>query len=87
MDRYLIETPHTADDCQRLVEEIYAMGFLLRFEWGCNAGVHCGWAIIEADSEAQARLAVPPLVRAKARVVKLNQFQPEDLATSHSDEK
>ena len=38
------------------------------------AGVHSGWAIIEAENEAQAHLAVPPLVRGQARVTKLNKF-------------
>ena len=32
MTRYLIETPHTAQNCQRLVEEVYAKGFLHNFE-------------------------------------------------------
>jgi hypothetical protein len=74
MDRYLIETPHTAQDCKMIVHQIYAMGYLYHFDWGCMDGVHSGWAIIEAESEAQARLAVPPLLRSKARVVKLCKF-------------
>jgi hypothetical protein len=74
MERYIIETPHTDQDCQQLVDEVYAMGFLNHFEWGCKSGVHSGWAIIEAESEDQARLAVPSFVRRKARVVKLNRF-------------
>ncbi len=74
MDRYLIETPHTAEDCHRLVGQIYASGFLYHFDWGCKAGVHSGWAIIEAENEAQARLAVPSMMRKQARVVRLNKF-------------
>ncbi len=74
MDRYLIETPHTAQDCKLLVEQVYATGYLYHFDWGCKAGVHSGWAIIEAENEAQARLAVPSIVRRQARVVKLNKF-------------
>ena len=74
MDRYLIETPHTAQDCQLLVDQIYAMGYLHHFDWGCESGIHCGWAIIEAENEAQAQLAVPSLVRKKARVIKLKKF-------------
>jgi hypothetical protein len=31
MERYLIETPHTAHDCQMLVDEVYAMGYLNHF--------------------------------------------------------
>jgi len=75
MDRYLIETPHTAQDCQMLVDQIYAMGYLHHFDWGCQDGVHSGWAIIEAENEAQARLAVPSLLRKKARVIKLVKFE------------
>ncbi|OGO63363.1 MAG: hypothetical protein A2030_05330 [Chloroflexi bacterium RBG_19FT_COMBO_50_10] len=75
MDRYLIETPHTARECQLLVDQVYAMGYLHHFEWGCESGVHTGWAIIEAESEAQAQLAVPSLIRKKARVIKLIKFE------------
>ncbi len=74
MERFLIETPHTAQDCHLLVQQIYASGYLYHFDWGCKAGVHTGWAIIEAEDEAQARLAVPSIVRKQARVVRLNKF-------------
>jgi hypothetical protein len=74
MDRYLVETPHTAQDCKMLIDQIYAMGYLYHFDWGCMDGVHCGWAIVEAESEADARLSVPPMVRNKARVIKLYKF-------------
>lgn len=57
-----------------LVDQVYAMGYLHNFDWGCEAGIHNGWAIIEAEDEAQARLAVPPLVRKKARVIKIIKF-------------
>jgi hypothetical protein len=77
MERYLIETPHTAQDCHMLVSQIYSMGYLYHFDWGCPEGVHCGWAIIEAVDEAQARLAVPPIVRSKARIVRLTKFTGE----------
>jgi hypothetical protein len=82
MERYLIETPHTAENCHMLVDQVYAMGYLYHFDWGCMDGVHCGWAIIEAESEAQARLAVPSLLRNKARVVRLSKFT-QDVVTAH----
>jgi hypothetical protein len=59
------------------------MGYLYNFEWGCGAGVHSGWAMIEAENEAQARMAVPPLVRAHARVIRLNRFSPEEVTALH----
>lgn len=85
MDRYLIESPHEAKDCARILRQVTAMGYLHNFEWGCKVDVHCGWAIVEAENEAQARLAVPLLVRAQARIVKLSRFSPEDIEALHEE--
>ena len=49
MDRYLIETPHTASECLDLIKLINAQGYLWNFDWGCEAGIHSGWAIIDAE--------------------------------------
>ena len=84
MDRYLIETPHTSSECLDLIKMINAQGYLWNFDWGCEAGIHSGWAIIQAESEAEARLAVPPLVRSRARTIKLNKF---DVTTIEDYEK
>jgi hypothetical protein len=83
MNRYFVETPHTEQNCRVLVDLINAAGYLHHFDWGCMGGVHCGWAIIEAESEAEARMAVPPLVRDHARVVKVVQFTPSMLEWMH----
>ncbi len=83
MDRYLIETPHEPEDCLLLFSQLRAMGYLYHFDWGCQAGVHSGWAIIEAEDEEEAQLAVPLLVRRKARVIKLNRFDPAEEHTLH----
>jgi hypothetical protein len=75
MDRYLIETPHTGSECLALIKLINAQGYLWNFDWGCEAGIHSGWAIIiDAENEVEARLAVPPLVRSRARIIRLNKF-------------
>ncbi|HZP18030.1 MAG TPA: hypothetical protein VFB00_08700 [Terriglobales bacterium] len=84
MDRYMIETPHTSEECLALIKLINAQGYLWNFDWGCEAGVHTGWAILEAENEAEARLAVPPLVRNRARIIRLNKF---DAATIEYYEK
>jgi len=83
MDRYLIETPHREQDCLHLLQLVHASGYLAHFDWGCMNGVHTGWAIIEAANEAEARLAVPPLVRAQARVVKVNKIESALLTELH----
>ena len=72
-----------AANCLALLEVINAMGYLNHFDWGCKDGVHSGWAIIEAENRDQAHLAVPFLVRAQARVVRLNKFGDEALRGLH----
>lgn len=83
MQRYLIETPHTERNCVLLIHQVEAMGYLHNFDWGCEAGIHCGWAIIEAEDEAQARLVVPLLVRDEAKVIPLVKFSSEILKNEH----
>lgn len=74
MDRYLVESHHEAHDCDAIIKEINAAGYLHCFEWGCHDGVHAGWAIIENDNREHARQIVPWQIRDKARVVKLEKF-------------
>jgi hypothetical protein len=85
MERYFIESPHTAEECLHALDEILGMGplALSKYEWGCMAGDHTGYAILEARSEAEAAANVPAFLRGKARVVKLNRFTPEQIRQFH----
>src|SRR5713226_10262985 len=77
VDRFLIESPHTVEECKRVVKNVYASGYLNNFDWGCKDGVHTGWVIIEAESGSQALWVVPPFLRSKARAVRLVKYDPE----------
>lgn len=83
MQRYLIESPHTDEECLEIVKQVIAAGYATHFAWGCMAGTHKGWVILEAESEAQALLTVPALVRPKATVVRLNSYSEEDVLPLH----
>ncbi len=78
MNRYIIESPHEAEECDRILRDVLAMGYIHHFEWGCKAGDHTGWAIVEVENINQARVMVPPLVRPRARIVPLTRWFPED---------
>ena len=84
MNRYLIETPHSEVDCYLTLNEVHAMGYLHNFNWGCEDGIHSGWAIIEAENKDQARMVVPSLSRDTARVIKLSKYNEEKLKELHS---
>ena len=76
MDRYIVISAHTAEDCRMAVKHFleYHAGFLTHFDWGCKDNDHHAYAIIEADSHEMARMSVPPLFRDKAKVIKLTHF-------------
>jgi hypothetical protein len=78
MDRYIIVSPHTDEECTQVVKDVGAMGYLTHFDWGCKGGEHTAWAIIEADNPAEALLSVPPSVRRLARAVKVVKFGPQE---------
>jgi hypothetical protein len=83
MNRYLNETPHTEQNCRELVGWSTRPDISIISDWGCMGGVHCGWAIIEAENESQVGHAVLPLVRSEARVVKIVKFARSMLNSRH----
>jgi hypothetical protein len=62
------------------LKHFLAAGYLARFDWGCSAGQHCGWTIIEAENATEARMVVPSLLRSKACVIELQKFTQDDIA-------
>jgi hypothetical protein len=87
MDRYLIISDHSSEDCLHILDLVQAQGYLHHYDWGCKDGVHVGWAIVEAESHETAILTVPTIIRNKARAVRLNKFTEEDLKNLHREKK
>jgi hypothetical protein len=74
MERFVIESPHPIEQCDQVLKDLYAAGYLNHFEWGCKDNDHTGWAIVEAESTEDARQIVPWYLREKARIVRLVKF-------------
>ena len=89
MERFLVTSQHTLEDCRLAVEHFakYNAGFLTHFEWGCFDGDHNAYAFIEADTREQALLAVPPFLRQKAKAVKVTELSPKIIAQKMHDQK
>jgi len=85
MDKYFVESPHTPQECLRALDEILEKGpgLLAEYDWGCMAGDHTGYAIVEARSELEVKENIPSFLRGKARVVQLNKFTPEQIREFH----
>ena len=84
MDRFIVIAPHTAGNCVKALQQIESMGYITHFDWGCKAGEHCGWAIVEAENAAQALMVVPSFDRPNAKAVKLVKFSPADVRSMHT---
>lgn len=84
MPSYMIISPHTAEECTRVIRDTLATGYLTHFEWGCKDDEHTGWAIIEAENKPEVLLAVPPSVRHKARAIQLTKFTPGQVEKWHA---
>ncbi|MFB3043585.1 MAG: hypothetical protein ACE1ZC_04835 [Nitrososphaerales archaeon] len=85
MDRYLIESPHSEKQCLQAAQTMFAAGFLLNFEWGCEDGVHIAYAMIESENRKQALLLVPPNLRSDARAIRLIKIDPAELESARTE--
>jgi hypothetical protein len=79
MNRYLVISTHTLEDCKIAFDQFskYNAGFLTHFEWGCYDEDHHAYAFIDADTHEQALLAVPPLLRSRAKAIKVVPMSPK----------
>jgi hypothetical protein len=81
MQKFLIISPHTKEDCTNVVKLTLASGYLTHFYWGCKSGDHTGYAMIEAEDQNEALLSIPTIIRNKGKAIGILQFDPRDVGT------
>jgi len=83
MPRYMIEIPHADEHiaCVRALQAIeqYGSHFFAEADWGCAAGKHAGFLVVELPSREEALRLVPPAFRHDARVVEVEHFSREKI--------
>ncbi len=82
---YLIETPHNEAECLRALDEQLELGsdVLDKFYFGCMAGDHTGYAIVDANSEDEARKLIPSFLADKSLITEVGKFTPEMIRSYH----
>lgn len=82
---YRIEVPHNEAECLRALAEQLKKGpdILDKFYYGCHSGDHTGYAIIDVDSEEEARRMVPNFLLDKALITEVKKFTPEMVREYH----
>jgi len=83
--KFLVIAPHTPEECLKALDDVNAKGakFLGKFDWGCAAGDHTGYVMLEGKDEAAVKAMLPSSMM-KATVVKLNKFTPEEIKSFHA---
>lgn len=83
---YLIETPHTEEECLRALDEQLSLGsdVLDRFYFGCMSGDHTGYAIVDANSEDDVRNMIPGFLVEKSLITPIKKITPEMIRSFHS---
>lgn len=87
MARYMIELPHKPEECLKALDEELAKGkdILDKFEFGCKAGDHTGYALVDANTRNDVlNKYVPKFIEEKARIVEVGKFTPEMIKSFHS---
>ena len=83
MSTFLIESPHTEEECMAVMEDVAKAKQLGSWDWGCMAGNHTAYRMVKAKDEAAALAMVPESVRGKAHAYKLGKMTPAMLEGAH----
>ena len=85
LSTFLIESPHTVEECMAVMDEVHKTKSLAAWDWGCMAGNHTAYRMVKAKDEAAALAMVPENVRTKAHAYQLGKMTPAMLATAHKE--
>jgi hypothetical protein len=85
MPQYLIESPHTKEECMKALDELADRQphMLEGGWWGCPSGEHVEWATVEAGSKEEARHMIPEFLRDKATVHEVSKITTEQVRSMH----
>jgi len=84
MAQFMVEMPHTREQCMEALDEIAQNPELLaKTEWGCMAGNHNGWAVVEAPSESDIRNIAPAALRDQLQITEVQKLSAEQLKSMH----
>ena len=85
MAKYIIQDSHEVAECLKILDAFVRAGahYLANADWGCEDDVHTAWITVEAASDTEARRMVPPVIRNRAKLVRLCRFTPERIREFH----
>ncbi len=96
MPRFMVESSHEAAPpeqkgpgvCLRELDAAVAQGshYITHAEFGCEYGVHKAWIFVDAEDREDARGMVPAPARARAVIVEVRRYTPDQIRALHAEE-
>lgn len=85
MANFMIEMPHTPQQCMQALNQMVeeSSELLDKTWWGCKAGKHTGWAMVDTESRSDARNMVPLSMRNQVSITEVNKFTPDQIRQMH----
>lgn len=82
--RFLVIDSHKPEQCLADLDALDAKGekLLAQFDWGCMAGSHKGYAILEAKDEASVRAMLPADWK-DVQILMVGKFTREQIRSFH----
>jgi hypothetical protein len=86
MARYMIESPHTPEQCLKALDEELEKGrdVLEKFDFGCKAGNHTAYAIVDVKTRDDALKFVPTFLQKSARILEVGKITPDMIRSFHT---
>jgi hypothetical protein len=86
MREFLIEAPHTKEECLKTLDMLEGKGqeMLSRFEFGCESGEHVAWATVQANDERDLSRMMPREVMQRAKIHPVTRFSREKIQELHN---
>jgi hypothetical protein len=82
----MIESPHTPEECLKALDEELVKGrdVLEKFDFGCKAGNHIGYAIVDANTRDDALKLVPTFLQNRAKILEVGKITPDMIRSFHT---
>jgi hypothetical protein len=86
MTRYMIQSPHKPEECLKALDEEVAKGkdVLEKFDFGCKAGDHTAYAIVDAKTRDDALKLVPSFLQNSAKILEVGKITPDMIRSFHT---
>ena len=85
MPDFLIESPHTKEQCLKALDDTLALGedVLGKFEYGCMTGDHTAYGIVQAADVDTAKRMVPENLRSEATISEVTPISADQIRQFH----